>query len=74
TELERELKTLIEALVVDIKNDADNKKQAKLIQIQEETLIKMKTCFQELLASFGPSSQSLWVDLHTFLTQRFNQM
>ncbi|CAF4495900.1 unnamed protein product [Rotaria socialis] len=74
TELERELRTLIETLVVDIKNDADNKKQAKLIHIQEETLIKMKTCFQELLASFGPSSQSLWVDLHTFLTQRFNQM
>jgi hypothetical protein len=48
-ELERELRTLIETLVVEIKNDADNKNQAKLIHIQEETLIKMKTCFQELV-------------------------
>ncbi|CAF2997874.1 unnamed protein product [Rotaria sp. Silwood2] len=73
TELDRELRQLIDMMVVEIKNDAD-KNQGKLIHIQEETLIKIKTCFQEMLASFGSSSQSLWFDLHKFLAQRFNQM
>ncbi|CAF0743438.1 unnamed protein product [Rotaria sp. Silwood1] len=73
TELDRELRLLIDMVVIEIKNN-EEKNQEKLLHIQEETLIKMKTCFQEMLTSFGPSSQSLWLDLHKFLTQRFNQM
>ncbi|CAF0767907.1 unnamed protein product [Rotaria sordida] len=73
TELDRELRLLIDMVVVEIKNDVD-KNQEKLIQIQEDTFIKMKTCFQEMLASCDLSNQSLWLNLHKFLTQRFNQM
>ncbi len=35
-------------LTVEIKSDA-NKNQGKLINIEEETLIKMKACFQEMV-------------------------
>jgi len=35
-------------LTVEIKNDLD-KNQGKLINIEEETLIKMKACFQEMV-------------------------
>ncbi len=44
TELDRELKLLIDMLTVEIKSDAN-----KLINIEEETLIKMKACFQEMV-------------------------
>jgi len=47
-ELDQELKTLIDMLTVEIKSDA-NKNQGKLINIEEETLIKMKACFQEMV-------------------------
>ncbi len=35
-------------LTVEIKNDL-NQNQGKLIHIEEETLIKMKTCFQDMV-------------------------
>jgi len=47
-ELDQELKTLIDMLTVEIKNDL-NQNQGKLIHIEEETLIKMKTCFQDMV-------------------------
>jgi hypothetical protein len=49
TELDRELMTLIDMLTVEIKTDVD-KNQGKLIHIEEEeTLIKVKACFQEMV-------------------------
>ena len=48
TELDRELKILIDVLIVEMKNDTD-KNQGKVIHIQEETLIKVKNYFQEMV-------------------------
>ncbi len=84
------MKTLIEILTIEIQNDLENN-QGKLINIEQEILIKMKVCFQEMvcsiflnnhriiisdfqIVSFDPSIQTLWTDLYSFLTQRFNQM
>ncbi|CAF3620474.1 unnamed protein product [Adineta steineri] len=70
TELDHELRVLIDMLAVEIKNDENQCEK----NIEEEILIKIKTCFQEMLISFKPTQQSLWDDLHTFFTQRFSQM
>ncbi|CAF4313050.1 unnamed protein product, partial [Adineta steineri] len=68
TELDHELRVLIDMLAVEIKNDENQCEK----NIEEEILIKIKTCFQEMLISFKPTQQSLWDDLHTFFTQRFS--
>jgi len=47
-ELDHELKTLIELLTREIKKDREGN-QGKLINIEQETLIQMKTCFQEMV-------------------------
>ncbi len=39
---------LIDVLTGEIKNDVE-KNQGKLINIEEETLMKMKACFQEMV-------------------------
>ncbi|CAF1221919.1 unnamed protein product [Adineta ricciae] len=73
TELDCELKALIDMLAVELKRD-ERHNQRKLINIEEETLIKMKACFQDMLVSLNPTTQSLWLDLHSFFTQRISQM
>ncbi|UJR33209.1 hypothetical protein I4U23_020664 [Adineta vaga] len=73
TELDRELKVLIDMLTAEFKTN-EHQNQGKLVNIEEETLLKMRACFQDMLISFNPSTQLLWLDLHSFFTQRFSQM